>query len=57
MSYCMMKCGCGYNGDMFDFTRTAIFGDLPRGEFQCPKCNSDMNLILGGLQAVSAESI
>lgn len=34
-----MTCGaCGHFDDLAQFTRTAVFGDLPRGHFQCPAC-------------------
>jgi hypothetical protein len=34
-----MTCGyCGHTADFDEFTRTVIGGDLPKGMFQCPKC-------------------
>ncbi|HUS37325.1 MAG TPA: hypothetical protein VM680_18405 [Verrucomicrobiae bacterium] len=29
---------CGYIGAYEEFCFTPIFGELPRGEFQCPQC-------------------
>lgn len=34
-----MTCGrCGHFDDMARFTATAVFGELPRNQFQCPAC-------------------
>ena len=34
-----MSCGaCGHFDDMARFTATAVFGELPRNQFQCPAC-------------------
>jgi len=34
-----MSCGqCGHFDDIGRFTATAIFGELPRNQFQCPAC-------------------
>lgn len=30
--------GCGHFDDASKFTTTAVFGELPPGQFQCPKC-------------------
>lgn len=35
-----IKCSCGHEADFIQFTRTALAGDLPPGEFQCPACRS-----------------
>lgn len=43
-----MKCGevsltcwhCGAEAPLDDFCRTPVGGDLPRGQFQCPKCGN-----------------
>ena len=38
-SYCEMTCGnCGHVDDLESFCTTPITGDLPRNEYQCPKC-------------------
>ena len=38
-SYCLLKCGkCGHEDDFFEFTKTPVFGELPRGSHQCPSC-------------------
>lgn len=29
---------CGYMGAYDEFCFTPVFGELPRGEFQCPAC-------------------
>jgi transposase len=39
----MMKitCGdCGHVADINDWTRTAVYGDLPRNHYQCPNCGT-----------------
>jgi hypothetical protein len=34
-----MSCGgCGHFDDLGRFTSTAVFGELPQNEFQCPRC-------------------
>jgi hypothetical protein len=34
-----VSCGaCGHFDDMARFTATAVFGELPRDQFQCPAC-------------------
>lgn len=34
-----MTCGrCRHFDDMARFTKTAVFGELPRNQFQCPAC-------------------
>jgi len=34
-----ITCGaCGHEDDYILFTRTPIFGDLPKDTFQCPAC-------------------
>lgn len=33
-----LGCQCGFSGDFDLFTRTPKGGDLPRNEYQCPKC-------------------
>lgn len=39
MSYAMITCGhCGHQDDFDAFTRTPVFGDLPKGVIQCPNC-------------------
>lgn len=35
-----LGCRCGFSGDFELFTRTPKGGDLPRNEYQCPKCFS-----------------
>jgi len=39
MSYMTITCGkCGHEADAEAWTRRELSGDLPPGEFQCPKC-------------------
>lgn len=38
MSWINMKCRCGYEADLGEFSRTPIAGELPPGHFQCPAC-------------------
>lgn len=34
-----ITCGhCGHEADFFDFCKTPITGELPRGTHQCPAC-------------------
>lgn len=34
-----MSCGaCGHFDDIARFMETAVFGELPRNQFQCPAC-------------------
>lgn len=37
-----INCSCGYSGDIDEFTRSPLFGELPPGVFQCPKCKKAM---------------
>jgi len=40
-SLCNIECGtCGHSADFETFTGTPISGDLPRGQYQCPKCTA-----------------
>lgn len=49
MSLCEISCGsCGHNSDFYEFTTTPIFGDLPPGQFQCPKCQTAIRLQAAG---------
>ena len=39
MPWVKVTCGdCGHQADINDWTATPIYGDLPRGEYQCPSC-------------------
>ena len=33
-----ITCECGHTDDFDKFTKTPIFGDLPKGFYQCPSC-------------------
>lgn len=36
-----IACGsCGHTDDYMFFTRTPVYGDLPKDIFQCPKCRT-----------------
>lgn len=39
-----MTCECGYADTVEAFSTTPIFGELPRGEFQCPVCKQAIKL-------------
>ena len=34
-----ITCGCGHEAPVSEWCATPILGDLPRGEYQCPKCS------------------
>lgn len=37
---CWITCGCcGHKDDYIHFTRTPVYGDLPKDTFQCPRCH------------------
>jgi len=38
MGFINVTCTCGYTGDLADFCRTPVYGELPQGHFQCPGC-------------------
>lgn len=39
MSWILMTCGgCGHTADIDEFCKTPVYGDLPRGTYQCPSC-------------------
>jgi ribosomal protein S27E len=39
MAWMHIACGgCGHEADIDAFTRTAVFGELPKNTFQCPAC-------------------
>lgn len=45
---CSMTCRfCGYEGELDDFCRTPVSGDLPRGTYQCPKCRRAIRRVTG----------
>lgn len=55
-----IRCGCcGERSDFDLFTRTELAGDLPPGQFQCPRCNYAWQLRSAGpvriLTAASGE--
>jgi hypothetical protein len=33
-----ITCKCGHEADFDEFRRTPVTGELPAGEYQCPKC-------------------
>lgn len=35
-----ITCKCGHTASFDEFTRTPVYGDLPPGDFQCPKCQT-----------------
>lgn len=59
MSWMMITCKCGHSADMDLFCRTLISGELPAGQFQCPKCGlawqrkeSEHRIIRAGSEAM-----
>ena len=40
MAFVMITCQCGHQDDFDNFTMTQVFGSLPPGYFQCPKCRA-----------------
>jgi len=38
MAWMNITCKCGHTADIDDFCRTLLFGELPKGQFQCPGC-------------------
>lgn len=47
-SLCQITCGaCGHQADYLEFTRTPLFGDLPKDTFQCPKCKTSIKRTYG----------
>lgn len=39
LGFCNVICGhCGHVADLDEFCRTPIYGELPKGEHQCPAC-------------------
>jgi len=38
MAWMNLTCKCGHTADIDAFCRTALFGELPRGQYQCPGC-------------------
>jgi hypothetical protein len=40
MSWILITCGsCGHQDDIDRFCSTPVFGKLPNGVYQCPKCH------------------
>jgi hypothetical protein len=37
-SLCNVRCECGHEADIEEFSHTPINGALPPGSYQCPKC-------------------
>jgi len=41
MTWMLITCGkCGHEANIDDFTRTEVFGELPRDQYQCPQCRT-----------------
>ena len=40
-------CKCGHEDSIDRFTSTPINGELPLGEYQCPKCKSHWEVMPG----------
>lgn len=39
MPWMLMTCGkCGHKADIDEFCSTPVYGELPKGVFQCPAC-------------------
>lgn len=38
MCWFFLTCKCGHQADLDSFCRTEFFGELPPGQFQCPRC-------------------
>lgn len=38
MAWLHITCKCKHTADFTEFCRTPIFGDLPKGHYQCPSC-------------------
>lgn len=34
-----MVCKCGHEGPLDEFISAPVFGELPMGVFQCPRCH------------------
>ena len=54
-----ITCSCGHTNDLLAFTSTLVFGDLPPGQFQCPKCGiawrrreSEHRLLTAGSESI-----
>lgn len=52
-SLCNVRCACGHSADLEQFTRTAVFGWLPPGEFQCPECARAWKVVKGRVTITS----
>jgi hypothetical protein len=33
-----ITCRCGHEADLLAFCKTPLFGELPKGHYQCPAC-------------------
>lgn len=50
-----ITCGnCQHNADIDKFSAAPIFGELPKGEYQCPACMAAIKQLPG--QIISIES-
>jgi hypothetical protein len=38
MAWMHITCQCGHTADLDEFCQTPLFGQLPRGTYQCPAC-------------------
>lgn len=38
MAFMNITCRCGCTADIDAFCRTELFGELPKGQYQCPGC-------------------
>lgn len=59
MGYINITCQCGHVADLADFCRVPLFGELPPGQFQCPKCmtawkrrESEHRILRSGSEAI-----
>ena len=48
LGFVNVTCGsCGHVADLDEFCCTPIFGELPKGEHQCPACGVAFRRVMG----------
>lgn len=55
LGFINVTCGsCGHTADLDEFCRTSLFGELPRGEHQCPACNYAFKRVMSDYKVFKA---
>lgn len=51
-----LSCKCGHVADFDLFCKTPLFGDLPKGHYQCPDCGFAFKRVHSDYQVLRSDS-